>query len=105
MARQGGPADPNAGLARLLAVDQSTAVDSTQPYAAAASLVREQRAMALKEAAPDAAASRRARLSLLLVAAVVTIGLGYVILERFVFSKRGAEVTHAVASPAAAKLN
>ena len=40
---------------------------------------------------PDAVASRRARLSLLLVAAVATIGLGYVTLNRFVFSKRGAE--------------
>ena len=91
-------------IARLLDAEKSTAADSADPYAAAVSLVRERRARALKEASPDGAASRRARLSLLLVAAVVAIGLGYITLDRFVLSKHRAEPARhaAVLAPAVA---
>ncbi len=87
-------------VARLLAAGDSEAarsVDSADPYRAAVSLVR--RAQSPKDAAPDAGASRRARLSLLLVAAVVTIGLGYVTLNRFGSVRHGAEAP-GVAAPA-----
>ncbi len=93
-------------IARLLAVEQPTA-DCADPYADAVSLVRKRRAQAIKQAAPDPAASRRARLSLLLVAAVVTIGLGYITLDRFVLAKhRAVSARHAAASaaPAAAAI-
>jgi adenylate cyclase len=92
-------------IARLLAGEEPVAADSADPYAAAVSRVRERRANSIKDAVPDAAASRRARLSLLLVAAVVTIGLGYVTLDRFVLSKHRAEAARPsapTAPPAAA---
>ncbi|HEV7432124.1 MAG TPA: tetratricopeptide repeat protein, partial [Steroidobacteraceae bacterium] len=78
-------------VARLLADNDSPTVEIADPYEGAMSLVRERRAQSLKSTAPDAAASQRARLSLLLVAAVATIGLGYVTLNRFVLSRHGAE--------------
>ena len=77
-------------IAGLLSADGLTGAEDPEPYAAAISLVRERRARGLQPAGSDAAASRRARLSLLLVAAVATIGLGYVTLDRFVLSRRGA---------------
>ncbi len=87
-------------VARLLGAEPSGASEAADPYAAAASLVRERRARSLEESTPDAAASRRARLSLLLVAAVVTIGLGYVTLNRFVLSRHAVEAPAPPAPPA-----
>jgi len=82
--------------------DEARPADAADPYAAAAALVRERRARALQDSR-DPTASHRARLSLLLVAAVATIGLGYVTLNRFVLSKHGSGPVPAVpATPAVA---
>ena len=70
-------------IARLLAIDQAQTPRATPapvhsvPEAAAALLPKVQ----------DAAASRRARLSKLIVAGVALIGLGYVALDRWVSSR------------------
>ncbi|HEV7431641.1 MAG TPA: TIR domain-containing protein, partial [Steroidobacteraceae bacterium] len=86
-------------IARLLSGAESSAAADADPYAAAVSLVRERRAQSLRDTAPDAAASHRARLSLLLVAAVATIGLGYVTLKRFVLTSHNTEVPRATPAP------
>ncbi len=94
-------------ISRLLADETSAAAGNAEPYEQAAALVRGRRAASLQAMSPEAMATRRARLSLLLVAAVATIGLGYVTLTRLVLSKpEGASSApaHPLPPPAAATI-